>query len=251
VPLSLAILLKTYPVLLLPLLVVRKRYAAAGAVVGLLALYALAAWLVLPQQLWGDWVRNVLPTGGYGLRPFNLFLPVEPWNHSINGFLLFVDDRTHTLFGMPTRWLTRPLTYLLAGAVAAATVGLSFLSARRGRAGKTLDLEVALFLLMMFLVAPLSWEHHLVYALPAALFAIDFLLRGRVGAPAAAAVVAALFVLAWDFPRDEMFWIKGPLSFVNAVKFFAAFGLWVFLAWRAWEDLRAGAPGATAEPGGA
>ncbi|HEX8286204.1 MAG TPA: glycosyltransferase family 87 protein [Pyrinomonadaceae bacterium] len=245
VPLSLAILLKTYPVLLLPLLLVRKRYGAAAAVVGLLMLYTLAAWLVLPSQLWGDWARNVMPTGGYGLRPFNLFLPAEPWNHSINGFLIFVDDRTHTLLGMPTRWLTRPLTYLVAGAVAAATVGFSYFSVRRGTGAKTLDLEFALFLLMMFLVAPLSWEHHLVYALPAALFAIDFLLRGRVRAPAVA-VVAALFVLAWDFPRDEMFLIKGPLAFVNAVKFFAAFGLWYFVARRAWEALRAGRAGAEA-----
>ncbi|MCA1619610.1 MAG: DUF2029 domain-containing protein [Acidobacteria bacterium] len=249
VPLSLAILLKTYPVLLLPLLVVRKRYGAAAAVVGLLGLYALAAWLVLPESLWGDWARNVLPTGGYGLRPFNLFLPAEPWNHSINGFLLFVQDRTHTLLGMPTWWLTRPLTYLLAGAVGAATVGLSYFSVRRGTSAKTLDFEFALFLLMIFLVAPLSWEHHLVYALPAALFAIDFLLRGRVRAPVAVAVVAALFVLAWDFPRDEMFHIKGPLALLNAVKFFAAFGLWVFLAKRAWEGLRAGAAEAAASGG--
>lgn len=249
VPLSLAILLKTYPVLLLPLLVIRKRYAAAAAVVGLLGLYALAAWLVLPSSLWGDWTRNVLPTGGYGLRPFNLFLPVEPWNHSVNGFMLFVQDRTQTLLWMPAYWLTRPLTYLLAGAVGAATVGLSLLSARRGTAAKTFDLEFALFLLMMFLVAPLSWEHHLVYALPAALFAIDFLLRGRARGAPAVAVVAALCVTAWDFPRDEMFLIKGALAFVNAVKFFAAFGLWVFLAKRAWDDLRAGGVEPTAGVG--
>jgi hypothetical protein len=248
VPLSLSILLKTYPVVLLPLLVIRKRYGAAAAVVGLLALYALAAWWVLPTSLWGDWTRNVMPTGGYGLRPFNLFLPVEPWNHSINGFLLFVQDRAPSLFGLPTHWLTRPLTYLLAGAVAAATVGLSYLSARRGTGAKTVDLEVALFLLMMFLVAPLSWEHHLVYALPAALFAVDFLLRGRVRAPAAVAAVAVLFVLAWDFPRDEMFHIKGALAPLNAIKFFAAFGLWVFVAGEAWRGLRAG--GAESAAGG-
>ena len=240
VPLSLAILLKTYPVLLLPLLVMRRRYAAAGAVVGLLALYALAAWWVLPQQLWGDWVRNVLPTGGYGLRPFGLFLPVEPWNHSINGLMLFVQDRTPSLLGLRTSWLTRPLTYLLAGAVAAATVGVSYFSARRGLSAKTLDLEFALFLLMTFLVAPLSWEHHLVYALPAALFAVDFLLRGRARGPLAAAVVAALFVIAWDFPRDEMYHLRGWLAPLNTIKFFAAFGLWVFVAREAWKDLRAG-----------
>ena len=249
VPLSLAILLKTYPVLLLPLLVIRKRYAAAALTLGLLAVYALAAWFVLPQSLWGDWARNVMPTGGYGLRPFNLFLPVEPWNHSINGFMLFVQDRVPSLLGIQTRWVTKPLTYLLAGGVAAATVGLSYLSARRGMGAKTLDVEVSLFLLMMFLIAPLSWEHHLVYALPAALFAIDFLLRGRARRAVAVAVVAALFVIAWDFPRDEMFMLKGPPAFLNAIKFLAAFGLWVFVAKETWEGLRGGGAEAAAEGG--
>ena len=89
-PLSLAVLLKTYPILLLPLLVIRKRFAAAGAVVALLGLYALFAWFVLPHRLWADWSLNVAPTGGYGQRPFDLFLPVEPWNHSINGFFTFL-----------------------------------------------------------------------------------------------------------------------------------------------------------------
>jgi hypothetical protein len=145
--------------------------------------------------------------------------------------------------------LTRPLTYLLAGAVAAATVGLSYLSARKGTGAKTLDVEVALFLLMMFLIAPLSWEHHLVYALPAALFAIDFLLRGRARGAVAFAVVAALFVIAWDFPRDEMYLIKGPLAPLNTIKFFAAFGLWVFVAKEAWKGLRGGAVEPSAEGG--
>ena len=242
VPLSLAILLKTYPVFLLPLLVIRKRYAAAACVVLLLVLYALAAWAVLPRELWGDWARNVAPTGGYGLRPFDLgFLPVEPWNHSINGFLLFVQDRCPDLLGIPTRLITKPLTYLLAGAVGAATVGLSYLSVRKGTGGATLDVEVSLYLLMMFLVAPLSWEHHFVYALPAALFAAHFLLNGAVRRGWALAALAALFVIAWDLPRDEMYLtIKGALAVVHCVKFFAAFALWCFVARRLWGVLKEG-----------
>lgn len=239
VPLSLAVLLKTYPVLLLPLLVIRRRYAAAAWTVGLVALYGLVSWWVLPPRLWGDWLANVAPTGGYGLRPFNLpFIPVEPWNHSINGFMLFVQDRLPEVCGVPTRLITRPLTYLLAGAVGAATVGLALLSARRGQGGRTLDAEVALFLLMMFLVAPLSWEHHLVYALPAALFALHFLLTRPLHPAAALGALAALFVLAWELPRDDTFALPGVLSLSNAVKFFAAFGLWFFVAQRMWDGLR-------------
>jgi len=208
-------------------------------VVALVALYGLVAWWVLPRSLWGDWLTNVAPTGGYGLRPFNLpFLPVEPWNHSINGFMLFVQDRAPEVSGIPTRLLTRPLTYLLAGAVAAATVGLSYLSARRRQGERTLDVEVSLFLLMMFLVAPLSWEHHLVYALPAALFAIYFLLTGGTRPVVALGGLAALFVVAWDFPRDDMYMLRGALAFSNTIKFFAAFGLWLFVAKKLWDDLK-------------
>ncbi len=239
-PLSLAVLLKTYPLLLLPLLVIRKRYAAAGWTLALVALYGLISWWVLPRGLWGDWLANVAPTGGYGLRPFNLpFIPVEPWNHSINGFMLFVQDRVPEVFGLPTRLITKPLTYLLAAAVGVSTVGLALLSARKGQGERTLDADVSLFLLMMFLVAPLSWEHHLVYALPAALFAIDFLLKGKARPPAAAGALAALFVIAWELPRDDWFPLQGVLGLLNALKFFAAFGLWLFVAKRMWDDLRA------------
>ena len=239
VPLSLAVLLKTYPLLLLPLLVIRRRYAAAVWTLALTALYGLVSWWVLPKGLWGDWLANVAPTGGYGLRPFNLpFIPVEPWNHSINGFMFFVQDRRPEVLGLPTHFITKPLTYLLAGAVGAATVGLAFLSERKGQGERTLDADVALFLLMMFLVAPLSWEHHLVYALPAALFAIDFLLKGKARPPAALGALAALFVLAWELPRDDWFQLQGVLGLSNALKFFAALGLWLFVAKRMWDDLR-------------
>jgi hypothetical protein len=240
-PLSLAVLLKTYPALLVPLLVIRRRYAAAAWTLGLVALYGLASWLILPEGLWGDWLANVAPTGGYGLRPFNLpFIPVEPWNHSINGFMLFVQDRVPEVFGVPVRLITKPLTYPLAAAVGAATVGLALLSAREGQGERTLDADVSLFLLMTFLVAPLSWEHHLVYALPAALFAIHLLLKGPTRPVVALGVLASLFVIAWDLPRDETFPLQGVLGLSNAVKFFAAFGLWLFMAKRMWDDLKVG-----------
>src|ERR1051325_5394959 len=46
VPLSLAVLLKPYPVLLLPLLVTRRRFGAAALVVALVAAYVTVSWLV-------------------------------------------------------------------------------------------------------------------------------------------------------------------------------------------------------------
>jgi hypothetical protein len=118
------------------------------------------------------------------------------------------------------------------------TVGLAFLSSRRGQGERTLDADVSLFLLMTFLIAPLSWEHHLVYALPAALFAIDFLLKGQARPPSALLALAAIFVIAWELPRDDWFTLQGVLGLANALKFLAAFGLWLFVAKRLWDGLR-------------
>lgn len=231
VPLSLAVLLKTYPLLLVGLFVVKRRYGAAAWTVGLVALYAAASWAVLPRGLWGDWLTNILPTGGYGLRPFNLFLPVAPWNNSLNGFWLFVQDRWHHIFGLPLHYLTRPLTYLSAAAVVAATLGLSYLCGRRGDGRRWLDLEVALALQMMFLVAPLSWEHHFIYLLPSALIAVRLLVAGEVTKGLRLPLFAALCVAAWDFPRDEMFHYRGVWGLIIPVKFYAALALWACLAW--------------------
>jgi alpha-1,2-mannosyltransferase len=251
-PLSLAILLKTYPILLLPLLVFRKRFGAAALVLALVVAYGIASWLVLPQGLWADWATNVAPTGGYGQQPFQLFFPAEPWNHSINGFGCFLQDRLKTVFGLPSRYVTTPLTYALCAFVGLVTVGLSFLSTRKGSGAKTLDLEVATYLQMTFLVAPLSWEHHLVYVLPSALMAIRMLLRDGARARVLAPVVASLFVLAWDFPRDDMFLLGGVLAASNTIKFFAVFILWAFCAWRLREALRAGeGPAPEARPAAA
>ncbi len=238
VPLSAAILLKTYPLVLLPLLIFKKRYGAAAAVLALLLLYAAVAWAVLPRGVWGDWAAHVLPTGGYGQRPFNLFLPVAPWNHSLNGFWTFLQDRRPQILWLPSQHVTRPLTYLSAAAVAAATLGLSYLCSRRGDGRRWLDLECSLFLLMMFLVAPLSWEHHLVYLLPPALLAIRLLLTESLPRAVQVSLVAALCVAAWDFPRDQMFHLNGLWVMTIPVKFYAALALWACLAWWVWASQR-------------
>lgn len=248
VPLSLAVVLKTYPVLLLPLLVFKKRYWAAAAVVALSVIYAAVSWWVLPGGLWGDWLANVMPTGGYGQRPFGLFLPGAPWNHSLNGFFIFLGDRSPDILGRHGPTLTRWLTYLFAGAVVAVTLRLSQLSSRAVEGGRWIDYEVALFLQMMFLVAPLSWEHHLVYVLPAALISVRLLAEGQAPRGARAALFAALCLAAWDFPRDDMFHYKGLWVVTIPVKFYAALALWLCSAYTMWAALRERPAPAAAEP---
>ena len=70
-----AIVLKTYPVLFLPLLLRRGRYRTLAWVgVWLLGFVVLSA-AVLPAEVWRDWVVHVAPTGGYAQTPHGLSLP--------------------------------------------------------------------------------------------------------------------------------------------------------------------------------
>lgn len=231
VPLSLAVLMKTYPILLLPMLIIKKRYKAAAWTCFLLLLYAGVAYVVLPATVWNDWVVNVLPTGGYGKAPFNSFSPAELSNQSINGFLA----RAFTANGLSEPlWVNpvvgRSLTYIFALCVAGITLGLSYFLERKNKSERFSDSEISFYLLMIFLVAPLSWEHHLVYVLPAALTAGYSLLADTGKNSWRIVVLSALFIIAWNLPFTSLALRKGLLTLIISLRFYAVVILWVYFA---------------------
>lgn len=231
VPLSLAVLMKTYPILLLPMLIIKKRYKAAAWTCFLLLLYSGVAYVVLPATVWNDWVVNVLPTGGYGKAPFNSFSPAELSNQSINGFLA----RAFTANGLSEPlWVNpvvgRSLTYIFALCVAGITLGLSYFLERKNKSERFSDSEISFYLLMIFLVAPLSWEHHLVYVLPAALTAGYSLLADTGKNSWRVVVLSALFIIAWNLPFTSLALRKGLLTLIISLRFYAVVILWVYFA---------------------
>ena len=104
------------------------------------------------------------------------------------------------------------------------------------------DEEIVLVLLSLFLVAPLSWEHHLVFVLPAALLALKHLLEGRLTVATAIPVGLAICVLAW--PLTYVFQIRdeGALSLLISLKTYATVGLWVYFLIRLWRSRPADQP---------
>jgi len=200
-PLSVAIVVKTYPVLLLVPLVAHRRWRVVGWTLAFLAVAAALAALVLPAAAWGDWVRDVLPSGGYGESPRGLFSPAAPWNQSLNGFSarLFLENG----FSAPIATspaAARLVPALLACALLALAAGASLRSGARPDRERFLDLELALWLVAMFAVAPLSWAHHLVFVLPACVLALRLALEH--GPWTRTAVALAAFVPAWGLPTD-------------------------------------------------
>lgn len=236
-PLSLAVLLKTYPVLLIPLLLTRRKYKAVIWVCVLLLLYSIVAYLALPVAVWRDWSVNVVPTGGYGQIPFNLALPTTGINQGINGFasrLFLPSEFSEPLWAAPA--VGRALAYMLSLCVIGITMALCYLCSRRSDDEQMIDLEFSLYLLMMFLVAPLSWDHHLVFILPCAIIALylllpDYLsLSNKANCLPQMIVMLSLLVLAWDLPYMYVGLRKGLLTLLISVKFYAVVITWLYFA---------------------
>ena len=154
--LAAAVLLKTYPALLLPLLFVSGRRRECGYATAWIGLGTAISLLLIPSTVWQDWFVNVLPSGGFGRTPPGLFSPAVSWNQSLNGYLTRVLGESGG-----------PLVYAVAGLVAA----ISGAAVWRGSKvhADNLDRTMIVGLPLMYLLAPFSWEHHLVYLLPSAL----------------------------------------------------------------------------------
>ena len=235
-PLAAAVLLKTYPILLLPLLVFTHRFRAAAYTIALLGGATVVAWLILPSTVWPEWLKNVVPTGGYLQHTFNLFSPAQSRNSSINGFVsrIFTEHNwSDSLWPQPA--VGRAVAYLAAVTVGGATVGASLRLFRHRVGGYLLDLNFATYLLMIILVAPLSWESHLVFSLPAAFIAIPILLAQRTSIAWQVVVMISLCVIAWPVPVDHGALTKGAWTLLIPVKFYATVLIWIFFVLQAWR----------------
>jgi Glycosyltransferase family 87 len=168
--LALAIVLKTYPLIIIPMLLLIGRWREglyASAWIGLATLVSL---ILFPNTIWHDWLTNVLPKGGYINSPHGV--PVAAiWNQSLNGF--FARAFTESEWSNPLSvnpGLARLLTYVTAGLMATA----SCIVVWRSRVHiDSLDRMILVALPLTYLVAPLSWESHLLYLLPVILLLLN------------------------------------------------------------------------------
>ena len=169
--LALAILLKTYPIILIPLLLLTRRWRESVYTVAWLGLAVIVSLIVLPNTIWYDWLINVFPSGGYMNTPAGMYPPAAIWNQNLNGF--FARAFTENSWSNPVSVnpdLAKLLTYAAAGLTAAIT-GLTVWRSRTYN--DSLDRTMLVALPAMYLIAPFSWEHHLFYLLPCILILLN------------------------------------------------------------------------------
>jgi hypothetical protein len=249
-PLALACVFKIYPVLFIALLVMRRKFVAAGMVVALLLLAGGLSWVLLPHALWHDWLANVAPSCGYLRSPMGRIPPTLGTNVGIAGFVarLFLpplvrmeDPRIGpALFPHPA--IGRALAYFLVMMVTVATLWAAYRSTRRGekltvRGLARVDVEFSAFLVLTFLVAPLAWEHHLVYVVPAVVVAILLALRGGGASSRSVAVIlAAACVIGWPLAIAKLPLPRLPQVLLVSIKLYAVLVVWAFLLIRLWRS---------------
>lgn len=221
--LALAILLKTYPIILIPLLLLTRRWRESLYTVAWLGLAVIVSLVVLPYTVWHDWLVNVLPSGGYMSTPAGMYPPAAIWNQNLNGF--FARAFTENSWSNPVSVnpdLAKILTYAAAGLTAAITG----LTVWRGQSCEdNLDCTMLVALPAMYLIAPFSWEHHLVYLLPSILI----LLNSR---PLFGPVSKAVF-FSLSFVSAFLLGLPVALEF----KFYGVAVLWGLCVFTAWKGI--------------
>ncbi len=254
IPFTLAIILKTYPLLFLPILLLKGRWQVVSWTLGFMALLIAASYVVLPHALWHDWFTLVLPYGGYTKTPPGLFSPSSVWNQSVNAFAsrLFLDPQTALLVSPGAARIT---AYSFCAAFFGAEVFLTWRlrgvqkAVRRQTPEGTrnvgpvdndrfLDLEFALFLLTMYLVAPLSWEHHLVFVLPALFLALARVFSRQESRWMTLWIAVPAFIIAWPIHLENAPWEGHFFHLFLSLKFYAVVALWLFFSTRLAQILR-------------
>lgn len=187
-----ATLFKTYPVLIVAMLLLGRRREVAAWTLIWLVVSALTAAAILPDAVWTDWRAHILPAAGYGSRPEGLFYPGSVWNLGLNGLIARQFAGTSAVPGaLPA--LSIGLTYLAAGGVLLVTaVSVRRVAAIDWRRG--FDRAMVVTLPAIFLVAPFSWEHHLVFLLPTLLMLM--MVRSVGGGLVDVAYVGGAFAIA-------------------------------------------------------
>jgi hypothetical protein len=229
-PLTLAIGIKIYPVLFLFYFLVKKKYAVVVWAVAISLAASGAAYLLLPAGIWPDWVAFVLPSGGYARVAQDLINPTVPWNQSINGFLsrFFIKNSWSQAF-YDNPFAARVLTWLSSLLVLLVSLGISTLAQKTEERKRYIHYEFSILLLAVFIVAPFSWDHHLVMILPAVLFALSLLVSTEKNRLAILAVGVSVLLLGWGLPLASPDLKKGLLTLGISVKFYAALGIWAYL----------------------
>jgi alpha-1,2-mannosyltransferase len=223
-----AAMLKMSPALFLVLFALRGQWRAVAAAIGAAVWWSVAALPLAGPAVQLRFYTQVLPsfsTGYYnGLAvPIDLF-GNHSWPDVLNSAM---PGRGHTL-STPARFWTLVGTVL--------PISASVLLFPRSALPEASDplvraAQVAYFGVLLLLIPVYTYEHHLVFALPAALVAVEAARAGRLSRPLLGVAAFAVAVLLVDLQLLKGIWeglpaaFRGPGVLIRESKFLSLVGL--------------------------
>ncbi len=236
-PLAVSILLKVYPGIFLLYLLTKKKFKCMLLTVGIIVLFSLVAFLLLPTEIWTDWYSTVgsIKYGGVFAGR------IPSWkvgNQSLNGFItrFFLGVRNLQIASIsdyifPLKWWHNATASMLWGYISFGVLILIWLFLvlrKRMDAGNETrsDLEISMFLLTMYLVAPISWGHHLVFILPSIFVLLNHFISNNSLSGSFWVVIILSVILSVNFKFDHPFFQNGIFGIFVSMHFFSVLGIW-------------------------
>lgn len=170
--LSLATIFKIYPAFFMLYFLISHHNRLVIYCGAYLSLLCLATLLILPPQLWYDWAIEFLPLGIYSHATEGFSLS-HLWSQSLNGFFMKLFHSIAPVFQASI------FSTLFIYMVTATLIVVTFYLLLRLKKQDFLTYKTVYFpclLILMFLVSPWSWGHHLVFIMPTFYFLLYHLI---------------------------------------------------------------------------
>lgn len=209
------------------ILFLRKEYKAIFYTTIILIIVSAASTIFLPHGIWEDWIENVAAKGY--LQDVQGVITGKPGNQSINAFLIrtffYLNIRLAPLL-TPSNWVIRISSYIACGLIGLISLAATWWTTLN-KNEDNLHLQFSIWLLAMFMIAPISWDHHLVLILPAIYIAFDEALKRKwfFTLPILAGLA---YFLALNFDFNNPAFREGWRTLLISAKLYAVVILWLF-----------------------
>ena len=232
--LSVATVIKLYPAFLIAYFLIKRQYRLVLWTLLFILAFCIAATLILPAGIWLDWAQNILGNS-YGSVVRGLD-PSSLQNQSNNGFTsrLFLGRIEKFSALVPNPAAARIVPLILGGVIAVITLGLAYLNGRKEDSDKMIDFEMAANLIAMNLIAPISWDHHLVLLFPAAVLALNHQLTQERNYFWMLIILATTILIGYQYPFSSYRFREGIATLWISMKVYATLLLWLFFIVKMW-----------------
>lgn len=192
--LVLAIILKMYPVVILPVLLINKKYKLLIKTTILLLLLALGSTLFIPSFVWKDWLVNVVPSGGYGEYPEGLTDLSLFDNTGVNGIFTEILIKRNSAKIADYPLFAKAATYSICLALVAITFFVVYKYIKKDD-HEALEKIVFVTMPLIFLIAPFSWTHHIITIYPTVIYLLMIYYQDSIKKPNIQIVFIILILL--------------------------------------------------------